>query len=68
VININFDDLYQEDLLHEMIIGYYHLISIQMKFVIKNHRELKQVHKHLIGDENHLHLLLNPNYGFFILN
>ncbi len=60
MIHINFYDLYQEDFLHEMIIEYYHLISIQMHFVIKNHQELKQVHKNLIDDENHLHLLLNP--------
>jgi hypothetical protein len=61
LVHINFDDLYPEDFLHEMLIVYYHLVSIQMHFVIKNHQELKQVHKHLIDDENHLHLLLNPN-------
>ncbi len=32
-----------------------------MDFVIKNLQQLKQVHKNLIDDENHLHLLLNPN-------
>jgi hypothetical protein len=32
-----------------------------MNFVIKHHQQLKQVHNHLIDDENHWHLLLNPN-------
>jgi hypothetical protein len=44
-----------------MIIEYYHLISMKMNFVIKHHQQLKQVHNHLIDDENHSHLLLNPN-------
>jgi hypothetical protein len=68
LLNINYYNLYQKHYLHEMIIEYYHLVSIQMDFVIKNLQQLKQVDKHLIDGENHLHLLLNPNQRelFFI--
>jgi hypothetical protein len=54
------DDLYRQDFLHEMLIEFDHLISIQNHFVIMHHQQLKQDHRNPIDDENHWHWLLNP--------
>jgi hypothetical protein len=43
-----------------MIIEHYHIISIQIRFVIKHRQQSKRDRTNPIDDENHWHWLLNP--------